>query len=63
MSSTIFVSLHQKSKIGSTKVDIQQKTLDDYFMTDAISRSSPTMAKCIAAVRKTAAATAAAVSQ
>ncbi|XP_031623956.1 NADH-ubiquinone oxidoreductase 75 kDa subunit, mitochondrial [Contarinia nasturtii] len=44
-----------KSKIGSNKIDIQQKKLDDYYMTDVISRSSPTMAKCIAAVRKSAA--------
>lgn len=44
----------QKAKI-SGKIDIQQKKLDDYYMTDVISRSSPTMAKCISAVRKSAA--------
>lgn len=39
-------------KIQSSKIDIKQKHLKDYFMTDPISRSSPTMAKCIAAVKK-----------
>ena len=34
------------------KVDIKQKTLGDFFMTDAITRASPTMAKCVAAVKK-----------
>lgn len=43
-------------KIGSAKIDIKQKQLSDYYMTDAISRNSPTMAKCIAAVKKGAAA-------
>ncbi|XP_055911505.1 NADH-ubiquinone oxidoreductase 75 kDa subunit, mitochondrial [Eupeodes corollae] len=38
--------------IENTKVDIKQKVLKDYFMTDAISRASPTMAKCITAVKK-----------
>lgn len=31
---------------------MKQKELRDYFMTDAISRASPTMAKCISAVNK-----------
>ncbi|XP_059618641.1 NADH-ubiquinone oxidoreductase 75 kDa subunit, mitochondrial [Phlebotomus argentipes] len=34
--------------------DVAQKGLQDYFMTDPISRASPTMAKCIAAVKKVA---------
>ncbi|KAI9581956.1 NADH-ubiquinone oxidoreductase 75 kDa subunit, mitochondrial [Glossina fuscipes] len=38
--------------IDSSKVIIKLKDLRDYFMTDAISRSSPTMAKCISAVDK-----------
>uniref|UniRef100_A0A7G3ATU5 NADH-ubiquinone oxidoreductase 75 kDa subunit, mitochondrial n=1 Tax=Lutzomyia longipalpis TaxID=7200 RepID=A0A7G3ATU5_LUTLO len=33
-------------------IDVAQKSLQDYFMTDPISRASPTMAKCIAAVKK-----------
>lgn len=34
------------------EIDISQKTLSDFFMTDSISRASPTMAKCVAAVNK-----------
>ncbi|XP_015600352.1 NADH-ubiquinone oxidoreductase 75 kDa subunit, mitochondrial [Cephus cinctus] len=33
-------------------VDIKQKTLDQFFMTDVISRASPTMAKCVQAAIK-----------
>ncbi|XP_050348047.1 NADH-ubiquinone oxidoreductase 75 kDa subunit, mitochondrial [Nymphalis io] len=36
----------------SGKLDVQLKKLEDYFMTDPISRASPTMAKCVQAVLK-----------
>ncbi|XP_045500649.1 NADH-ubiquinone oxidoreductase 75 kDa subunit, mitochondrial [Colias croceus] len=36
----------------SGKLDVQLKQLEDFFMTDAISRASPTMAKCVQAVLK-----------
>ncbi|XP_061719332.1 NADH-ubiquinone oxidoreductase 75 kDa subunit, mitochondrial [Cydia pomonella] len=36
----------------SGKLDVQLKSLEDFFMTDAISRASPTMAKCVQAVIK-----------
>ncbi|KAM3965676.1 NADH dehydrogenase (ubiquinone) 75 kDa subunit [Aphomia sociella] len=36
----------------SGKLDVQLKHLEDFFMTDAISRASPTMAKCVQAVMK-----------
>ncbi|XP_072944690.1 NADH-ubiquinone oxidoreductase 75 kDa subunit, mitochondrial [Epargyreus clarus] len=36
----------------SGKLDFKMKQLEDYFMTDAISRASPTMAKCVQAVLK-----------
>ncbi|XP_026495934.1 NADH-ubiquinone oxidoreductase 75 kDa subunit, mitochondrial [Vanessa tameamea] len=36
----------------SGKLDVQLKKLEDYFMTDSISRASPTMAKCVQAVLK-----------
>ncbi|XP_013148064.1 PREDICTED: NADH-ubiquinone oxidoreductase 75 kDa subunit, mitochondrial [Papilio polytes] len=36
----------------SGKLEVQLKSLEDYFMTDAISRASPTMAKCVQAVLK-----------
>ncbi|XP_041981795.1 NADH-ubiquinone oxidoreductase 75 kDa subunit, mitochondrial [Aricia agestis] len=43
-------SLQQKPVSG--KLDVQMKQLEDFFMTDAISRASPTMAKCVQAVMK-----------
>ncbi|KAL4711515.1 hypothetical protein ACJJTC_000531 [Scirpophaga incertulas] len=36
----------------SGKLDVQLKQLEDFFMTDPISRASPTMAKCVQAVLK-----------
>ncbi|XP_018567499.1 NADH-ubiquinone oxidoreductase 75 kDa subunit, mitochondrial [Anoplophora glabripennis] len=35
-----------------TPIDVKLKELQDYFMTDSISRASPTMAKCVQAVLK-----------
>jgi NADH dehydrogenase (ubiquinone) Fe-S protein 1 len=40
----------------SGPIDVPQKSLVDFFQTDSISRASPTMAKCVAAVKKQAAA-------
>ncbi|XP_075159270.1 NADH-ubiquinone oxidoreductase 75 kDa subunit, mitochondrial-like [Haematobia irritans] len=42
----------ETKSVDSTKIDIKLKELRDYFMTDAVSRASPTMAKCISAVNK-----------
>lgn len=39
-------------KLDSSAFDLKQMHLEDFYMTDAISRASPTMAKCIAAVKK-----------
>lgn len=36
----------------SAPLNVKQIALEDFYMTDSISRSSPTMAKCIQAVRK-----------
>ncbi|XP_072393947.1 NADH-ubiquinone oxidoreductase 75 kDa subunit, mitochondrial [Diabrotica undecimpunctata] len=36
----------------NSPVDVKIKELKDYYMTDAISRASPTMAKCVQAVLK-----------
>lgn len=33
-------------------IDVPQKHLADFYMTNTITRASPTMAKCIAAVKK-----------
>lgn len=38
--------------LSSEPIDVKQKTLDQFFMTDPISRASPTMAKCVQAVQK-----------
>lgn len=35
-----------------TPIDVPQKKLEDFYMTNSITRASPTMAKCIAAVKK-----------
>ena len=32
-------------------LDVSKKILEDYYMTDSISRASPTMAKCVSAVK------------
>uniref|UniRef100_T1P997 NADH-ubiquinone oxidoreductase 75 kDa subunit, mitochondrial n=1 Tax=Musca domestica TaxID=7370 RepID=T1P997_MUSDO len=42
----------ETKSVDNTKIDIKLKELRDYFMTDAVSRASPTMAKCISAVNK-----------
>ncbi|KAK8719088.1 hypothetical protein OTU49_014252 [Cherax quadricarinatus] len=42
-------------KQDTTPIDVPQKKLEDFYMTNSITRASPTMAKCIAAVRKEAA--------
>lgn len=36
----------------SDPIKIEQKSLEQFFMTDAVSRASPTMAKCVQAVLK-----------
>ena len=33
------------------KIDVSLKILEDFYMTDSISRASPTMAKCVQAVK------------
>jgi len=38
--------------IDSAPVTVPQLKLEDYYMTNSVSRASPTMAKCIAAVKK-----------
>lgn len=47
---------HEQQQSGGSfmadPVDIKQKTLDQFFMTDVVSRASLTMAKCIQAVVK-----------
>lgn len=40
------------TKMEEAPIDFPLKQLEDYYMTDVISRASPTMAKCIQAVRR-----------
>ncbi|XP_053987042.1 NADH-ubiquinone oxidoreductase 75 kDa subunit, mitochondrial [Hylaeus volcanicus] len=44
------LSKESNVSLASNPLDVKQKTLDNFFMTDAISRASPTMAKCVQAV-------------
>lgn len=39
-------------KLESKPLDVAQKNLEDFYMTNPISRASPTMAKCVAKVIK-----------
>ncbi|XP_023335679.1 NADH-ubiquinone oxidoreductase 75 kDa subunit, mitochondrial isoform X2 [Eurytemora carolleeae] len=40
-----------KSQISANKIDVSKKVLEDFYQTDSISRASPTMAKCVTAVK------------
>lgn len=44
-----------QGSVGTAPVDVPQKNLEDFYMTDPITRASATMAKCIVAVKKEAA--------
>nr|CAI5827532.1 unnamed protein product [Callosobruchus analis] len=46
------LSKKAKVQLDSTPLDVKIKELQDYFMTDSISRASPTMAKCVQAALK-----------
>ncbi len=41
-----------KTKLTSDPLAPPQKELKDYYMTDAVSRASQTMAKCVAAAKQ-----------
>lgn len=41
-----------QGSVESAPVDVPQKNLEDFYMTDSITRASATMAKCIVAVKK-----------
>jgi len=40
-----------KTQISENKIDLSKKVLEDFYQTDSISRASPTMAKCVTAVK------------
>ncbi|OAD57048.1 NADH-ubiquinone oxidoreductase 75 kDa subunit, mitochondrial [Eufriesea mexicana] len=46
------LSKEMVGSLSSNPLEVKQKTLDHFFMTDVISRASQTMAKCIQAVIK-----------
>lgn len=41
-----------KGRQEAAAIDVPQKQLEDFYMTNSVSRASPTMARCIAAVKK-----------
>lgn len=41
-----------EARLTNAPLEVRLKELEDFFMTDSISRASPTMAKCIQAVQK-----------
>lgn len=41
-----------QAKPADAPLDVKQKVLEDFYITDPISRASPTMAKCVQAVKK-----------
>nr|XP_033331196.1 NADH-ubiquinone oxidoreductase 75 kDa subunit, mitochondrial [Megalopta genalis] len=51
-SQALELSKESKRSLSAEPIEIKQKTLDQFFMTDAVSRASPTMAKCVQAVIK-----------
>lgn len=51
-SQVCFFHLLQSSRVaGAPPLAPPQLTLDQFYMTDSISRASPTMAKCVAATK------------
>lgn len=51
MSSALELASTSKNKIGSEQFAVTQTELKDYYMTDSITRASPTMAKCVKATQ------------
>jgi len=41
-----------KAQLNEMKIDVSQKKLEDFYQTNSISRASPTMAKCVTAVKQ-----------
>merc|ERR1712059_159215 len=41
-----------RAEISSTPFDVSKKVLEEFYQTDSISRASPTMAKCVTAVKQ-----------
>ena len=41
-----------KAQPSQEPIDVNLKVLEDFYMTDSISRASPTMAKCVTTVKQ-----------
>ena len=41
-----------KAQLAPEPISVSKKVLEDFYQTDAISRASPTMAKCVTAVKQ-----------
>jgi len=46
------LSKQVSSKLSNKPLDVSKKVLEEFYQTDSISRASPTMAKCVAAVKQ-----------
>ena len=44
--------MQKKLALAKDPLDVSQKILTDFYMTDSISRASPTMANCVKAVKQ-----------
>lgn len=44
--------LQKKLALSKNPIDVSQKLLTDFYMTNSITRASPTMAKCVQAVKQ-----------
>merc|ERR1712029_1235260 len=42
----------QSPELSKNPLDVSKKVLEEFYQTDSISRASPTMAKCVAAVKQ-----------
>ena len=40
-----------KAQLAKDPISVSKQKLEDFYQTDAISRASPTMAKCVSAVK------------
>ena len=40
------------SQLSKEPIDVHKKVLEDFYQTDAVSRASPTMAKCVTAIKQ-----------
>jgi len=49
---SLALSNSAKTDLASEPIDLRIKVLEDFYQTDSISRASPTMAKCVTAVKQ-----------